>query len=261
MRKKAKNGSVDVEKLRIPLRDLKGIADQDRYSYYLLGHMFNELMCLQKLIYFAMPRHRDNRDIRRHPEMAQALFLFRIALSKVSEVRKELRDNNTLGATFDRLILPKWPEGVKRRTELHEALDAATWLSVLRNKVGFHFPNFNQLEEYVKPNEEWADDYIYMSSQSGNVFYDAANAVVLHWMFSLYGTKKVEDAIDPMIVEMIKLIKLMTSFLEDAVGVLIAESILSDTNARVRGGPVIASPFVDVQIPFWTYMGDHADSY
>lgn len=259
MRKKSKNGSVDVEKLRIPLQDLKGISDHDRYSYYLLGHMFNELMCLQKLIYFTMPRHGDNRDIRQRPEMAQAVFLFRIALSKISEVRNELRDNKVLLATFDRMILPMWPEGARRRTELHEALNAATWLSVLRNKVGFHFPNFNQLAEYVKPNDEWADDYIYMSSQSGNVFYDAANAVVLHWMFSLYGTKKVEDAIDPMIVEMIKLIKLMSSFLEDAVGVLIAESILSDGNARVPGGPVIAPTFLDVQIPFWTHMRGQAD--
>jgi len=260
MRKKPNNGSVDVEKLKIPLHDLKNISDPDRYSYYLLGHMFNELMCLQKLIYFTMPRHGDIRDIRRGPEMAQAVFLFRIALSKISEARKELGENKALKSTFKNLILPKWPEGVKRQADLNAALDAATWLSKLRNKVGFHFPNFNQLEPYVQPTDEWTDDYIYMSSESGNVFYDAANVVVLHWMFSLYGSEKVADAIEPMVIEMIHLIKLMTSYLEDAVGVLISESILADHNARVPGGAVIAPKFSDVQVPFWTHLPRRGDS-
>jgi hypothetical protein len=216
--------------------------------------MFNELMCLQKLIYFTMPRHSDTREIRRGPEMSQAVFLFRIALSKIGEARNELRDNKVLQATFSNLIFPKWPDGTNRRALLDAALDRATWLSALRNKIGFHFPNFNQLELHVQPTDEWIDDYIYMSDQSGNVFYDAANVVVLHWMFSLYGAGKVADAVDPMINEMIDLIKLMTTYLEDAIAVFIAESILSDRNTRVRGEAVIAPKFADVQLPFWTCM-------
>lgn len=254
MRKKRHPGSVTVEKLTITLADLKKISDQDRYSYYLLSHMFNELMCLQKLIHYAMPTHGDRREFRRNPEMFQAIFLFRIALSKISEARKELRENKTLEATFLRLIHPFWPESVSRREALDAALDAAPWLSALRNKVGFHFPKFNQLEPFIQPTQEWTDDCIYMGDQSGNVFYDSANVVVLHWMFSLYGAENIEDAVDPMIVEMIALIHLMTTYLEDSVGVLISESILGNNNAFTPAGQVIAPEFSAVNIPFWTSM-------
>jgi len=253
-RKKQAKGSVDVEKLVIPLQDIKNVSDQDRYSYYLLGHMFNELMCLQKLILYALPRHGDTRAYRRRPESAQAMFLFRIALSKISEVWKELKENSVLKSTFDTKIHPHWGEGNKRREALDAALGGASWLTKLRNKIGFHFPNFNQWEPYVKPNDVWEPDVIFLSRESGNVFYDAANVVAEHWMFSIYGAEKVEDAVDPMIVQMIDLIKLMSSYLEDALAVLIDKSILRDHDIRVACGPVVAPRFVDVQIPFWTQM-------
>lgn len=252
--KKPKKGSVDVEKLVIPLEDITNISDEDRYSYYLLGHMFNQLMCLQKLIFYALPRHGDTRDYRRRPESGQAMFLFRIALSKISEVRKELNENSALKSTFAALILPHWVDGIQRRERLDAALDGATWLSTLRNKIGFHFPGFKQWEPYVKPDETWEPDIVFLSRESGNVFFDASNVVAEHWMFDMYGAEKVKDAIDPMIVQMIDLIKLMTSYLEDAIGVLIDKSILQRHDIRAGCGRVVAPQFTDVRIPFWTQM-------
>lgn len=252
--KKPKNKSLRVEKLKIPLADLKRISDHDRYSYYLLGHMFNELMCLQKLIFFTMPKHDDRRDIRMTPEISQAFFLFRTALSKIYEVMGELEKNSDLKSTFNQLIYPKWPEGKKRQEELKAVIANATWLSKLRNKLGFHFPNFSQLEPFIKPTDDWTDDFVFMSEQSENVFYDSANTVILHSLFNLYNDQKIEDAIDPMVVEMIGIIKHMSSYIKDAVGVLITESILRDHNARTPGGLVNAPVFENIQIPFWTHM-------
>ena len=265
-RGKPRKGSVDVQKLVIPLEDIKSISDRDRYSYYLLGHMFNELMCLQELIFYALPRHGDTRDYRRRPELAQAMFLFRVALSKISEVRKELKENNVLKSTFETQIFPHWVEGRQRLQRVDAALAAANWLSKLRTKVGFHFPTFKQWEPYVKPTETWEPDIIFLSRESGNVFYDASNDVVAHWMFSMYGVDEATDAIapmmvdevkkaiDPMIAQMIDLVTLMDSYLEDSIGVMIDKSIFRNHDMPVPCGPVVAPQFADVQIPFWTQM-------
>ncbi len=270
--KKLRLGSVEVHRLLIPLHKLKNISDDDRYSYYLLSHMFNELMCLQKLIHFAMPKHGDRRTVRFHPEMAQAQFLFRIALGKVSEVRDELEKNKKLEATFIRLIQPRWPEEQQCRAILLAALDSAPWLKKLRNRLGFHFPNFVQLLPFITPNDEWKDDEIFVSNLSGNTFYDAANDVVLHLMFSLYssdpqaegsikpvGTERLLESMDSMIRQMIDLITQVNNYLEKAVGALV-ESVLQHIPAMPPGEAIIAPHFLDVQIPFWTHMPRRSES-
>lgn len=230
------------------------MTDEDRYSYYLLSHMFNELMCLQKLIVFTMPRHDEDWDFRRRPELAQSALLFRLALSKIYEVKDELAKNSQIKKTFDSLIFPQWMEGRSSQQELFEKLDAASWLGKLRNKVGFHFPTFSQLTPFIQPNDDWDDDLIYMSEASGNVFYDSANAVVMHWMFSMYGKENSADAIDPMIREMIDIIGCVTSYLENSLGFLIARSMLTDRNVREPCGTVDSQRFDEVHIPFWTTM-------
>jgi hypothetical protein len=48
--------SVDMYELRVPLDAVKRLSDEDRFSYYLLGHIFNELMSLQKIVGFALPK-------------------------------------------------------------------------------------------------------------------------------------------------------------------------------------------------------------
>lgn len=264
--KKPKTGSVKVRRLKVPLEDLRSMTDEDRFSYYLLGHMFNELMCLQKMIHFAMPRHGDRRSVRFHPEMAQAQFMFRIALGKVSEVRDELEGNKHLQATWDRLIKPKWPEEQHLRAALFEALDAAHWLKKLRNKLGFHFPRFNQWAPFIRPTDEWKDDEIFLSERSGNIFYDAANDVALHWMLSLpssdpeaegpinpIGTEGLLETVDPMIEKMIELITLMNNYIEGALNALV-RSVLNEDVSISPGEPVVAPHFADVKIPFWTHM-------
>lgn len=59
------NRSVGMYALNVPLDFIKKLSDEQRFVYYLLGHIFNELMCLQKLVSFALPKHDDRRPARR----------------------------------------------------------------------------------------------------------------------------------------------------------------------------------------------------
>jgi hypothetical protein len=251
--------SVDIYEIRIPLDAVKRLSDEDRFSYYLLGHIFNELMSLQKIVGFALPKHDDSRPARVRPEHAQAMLLFRIASGKIWEASQTIRQNEQLAATLRKLVLPKVPDGPARLKKLNAAINAALWLSPLRNGMGFHFPTFKALKSHVVPDASWEDDYLFLGDQSGNTFYDAADTVAQSWMFSQYGLPNVREAIDPLISEMIDLLREMNTFLEDVLGTFVGEIILNNKGVRRHVGTVLSPQHDRVFLPFWTSMPSKKD--
>ncbi|HEX6705335.1 MAG TPA: hypothetical protein VF169_11295 [Albitalea sp.] len=246
--------AVDMYEIRVPLAVIEKLSDEDRFSYYLLGHIFNELMSLQKIVGFTLPRHEDNRPARVRPEHAQAMLLFRLASAKIWEASQAIRQNKQLATTLRTLVLPKMPGGTVRLKALNAAINAAPWLSPLRNGMGFHFPTFADWKPHVVPDETWVDDSIFLGDQSGNTFYDAADTVAQAWMFGQYGLPTARDAVDPLISQMIELLRDMNTFLEDALGTLIGEVILEGKGTRRLVGKVLSPQHDQVSIPFWTAM-------
>ena len=248
------NRTVEMYEIRIPLEAVKKLSDEDRFSYYLLGHIFNELMSLQKLIAFALPKHDDTRPARLRPEHAQAMFLFRLASAKIWEAIKAIRENKHLASTLLNLVLPKMSGGRERLKTLNAAVNAAKWLSPMRNGMGFHMPTFEQWRPYLVPDDAWVDDSVFLSDRSGNTFYDAADTIAEAWMFSQYGLPNARDAVEPLIGQMIELLATMNTFLEDALGTLIGEVLLDGADGRRSVGKVSSPDFERVSIPFWTAM-------
>ena len=118
--------SVEMYSLTVPLDSVKALSNERRFAYYLLGHIFNELMCLQKLVCFALPKHDDRRPARLRPELGQALFLFRLACGKIWEASKAIRENKELAVTLIQDILPRMPDGMSRLKALNAAINDAT---------------------------------------------------------------------------------------------------------------------------------------
>ena len=93
-----------------------------------------------------------------------------------------------------------------------------------------------------------------LGQQSGNTFYDAADSVAQSWMFSQYGAPNVREAIDPLISQMIELLRVMNTFIEDTLGIFMSEIILEGSVNQKHVGKVLAPQYEDVSIPFWTSM-------
>ena len=240
--------------LTVPVGAIKKLSDEQRFAYYLLGHIFNELMCLQKLVGFSLPKHDDNRPARLRPELGQAMFLFRLASGKIWEASESIRKTKELAGTLRKDVLPHMPDGAARLKALNKAISGAAWLSPLRNGMGFHFPTFKRWSTHVVPDESWVDDIVFLGDKSGNTYYDAADTVAQAWMFDQYGAVDVKSAVDPLIEQMIELLGMMNSFLEDVLGTFIAEVILEGSVTRQAAGKVLAPEFGSVAVPFWTAM-------
>lgn len=245
--------SIEMRRLRVPLAVIQRLSAEDRYTYYVLGHMFNELMSMQKIVGFALPKHDDYRPARIRPEIAQAMFLFRIAASKIYEASLTLT-NKEVSATLRASILPKMPDGKGRLKAVNASINSAEWLGNLRNGLGFHFPDFQRWQTVTTPDERWVDDEVFVGELSGNTFYDAADSVALHWMFQQAGESDVRTAAPQLLDKLIELLRLMTNFLEDALGAWIADVLLAGQGKPELVGKVLAPEHDRVSIPFWTTM-------
>lgn len=246
--------SVEMYSVSVPLEAIKKLSDEQRFVYYLLGHIFNELMCLQKLVSFALPKHNDRRPARLRPELGQAMFLFRIASGKIWEASKAIRKTKEVAKVLREDVLPQMPDGKKRLKDLNIAIDSAAWLSPLRNGLGFHFPTFEHWNGHLIPDETWADDIVFFGDKSGNTYYDAADTVAQAWMFAQYEAADLRSAVDPLIEQMINLLRVMNSFLEDSLGAFIADVILEGPASQQTEGKVLAPELEGVSVPFWTSM-------
>jgi hypothetical protein len=243
--------SVKIYELRIPLEKISSLTAHHRYAYYLLGQIYNEMMSLQKIIGFAMPKHDDLRPARRNAEISQVFFLFRMAASKIYEAmaainRKEVRD------TLNGLVFSSSPSLRELLSELNKAVGGADWLSRMRNGMGFHYPKFSAWESYTTPDNNWTDDVVYMGERSGNTFFDSSANVTMHWMFDKYRGYQAAEAVNLLVDEMIDLIKKINEF-TNLVVVEIVTKLISHEEPTLAG-TVIAPEHDKVALPYWTFL-------
>lgn len=245
--------SVQVIELRVPIDRVRSLSEGQRYTYYLLGFIFNELMCLRKLISFSLQqRGADMRPVRLNAETSQILLLFRIACAKLWEAQLKLNSKEVSGV-LRKDVWPHWPAGAAALKAVNKAVSDAEWLPRVRNGLGFHYPSVTDWRAYIAPTDDWVDDIIYAGPETGNHFYDAAESVAKHHMFGFDAPMQPEQ-VKRTIEEMISLLGKMSDVVEESLGTFIANHLLAQDPL---GGPVhaISAPkYTEQRIPFWTEM-------
>lgn len=244
--------SIDVLEVRIPIEKIRTMSPEQRYTYYLFGFICNELTALRKLTVFALHQAQggDTRPVRANAEMSQVLMLFRIACAKVWEAHQKMH-SKAISHVMRTDVYPEWPEGPELMKQLNKAVADADWLTHIRNTLAFHYPSLSEWEPQTTPDHRWVDDLLYLGTESGNAFYDAAEHVVKHHMFKGH-TESAEQVVQT-VDEMINLLTLMTDFVEHAVGRLMTAKLIKTLPKGPRHR-LSAPSFVQTRLPFWTVM-------
>ena len=253
MKRRATKHAVEVLRLRIPLSKVIELDPHERYAYYMLGHFFNELMFLQKLLKFVIPTHDDTRPFRQQPEMGQTMFVFRLAAGKLFEAKLAL-NKEIMSAVLRRSFLPLVPNANVRIKEFNRSTEKAKWLAGLRNEHSFHYPPYEQWSAVVEPSDTWTGDDIFMAYQSGNVFYAGSDALAQHWMFGRLNSENPREAVVPMIDSLIDFLGQFNSLVEDILGAFVATRLVPAGEGALPVGSVMSPQFESVRLPFWTDM-------
>lgn len=244
---------VEIRKITIPVEIIANLNAQERYAYYILGHIFNELMTLQKLVLVAIPKHDEITAVRNNAEIAQLLLLFRLSGSKIYEFHSTINCQE-VGAALRTLIFPERPDLRDALKSLNKAIDGARWLRRMRNGMGFHNPSFKEWMKYTTPNDEWVDDIIFVGKHSGNTFYDASASVAMHWMFDEYRNIPPQDAFEQLVGELIELMKKLNGVVEEILGTFVT-SVLP--GAVAQPAAVVDAPRLEcVSLPYWIQFAD-----
>jgi hypothetical protein len=248
-----REGEVEILRLTVPANRVLALAPDERYAYYLLGHFFNELKFLHKLLAFAMPTHEDNRPLRVQPEMGQALVLLRIAGGKLYEAKVAL-DKPPFVDVLARSFLPLLENGPDRLKAFRRGVSKAKWLADLRNKHSFHYPTLHEWQHLIEAQGEWTDDDVFMAKQSGNMFFAGSDAMAQHWMFGQLDAQDPRTAVEPMIDGLLKLLGSFNSLIENLLAAFVAKRLLANRVEPVLAGSIAAPDFESIRLPFWTSM-------
>lgn len=247
------SNSVEVRQLTLNVDRVLALTSEERYAYYMLGHMFNELMCLQKLLGYALPKHEDRRPMRLEPEMAQAMFLFRLAAGKMWEARVAVT-RREMAKTLAQSFQPLNPDAHGRLVDWQRAVAKTGWLNDLRNQHSFHYAEYGAWKSIVHTDVDWLDDRVFMGERSGNTFYAGSDNLAQHWMFGQLDAKSPQAAVDPMIEALISLLGQFNAIVEGLLGAFIEKRLFDPRSAPCKVGAVTSPNFESVEIPFWTYM-------
>lgn len=254
--------SIFVYGVSIPANEISKLNDEERWAYYLLGYIANELNCLLKLLSHSLNL---NSEMERHchmPELIQSSILFRLAAGKSYEAMLQLRTKE-FRKVYLEVISKHLDRADDRWNEVNKAFNQAKWLSKLRNKVIFHYPSVSDWAAITKPNNDWEDDQMFYSEGARDIFFDASEVIGQNWALMEIGNGKTVDSkedaqqrYEKLISTTISLSNLLRSFVMDSLAVFIADHLCKGNPESKSLGSVTAVDVNSINIPTWIYSSD-----
>lgn len=159
---------IPVRKLSLSGTKLWSLPDRERYVFALAGHIFNELMFLQKMMLASVPSG-DAHAFTKDASVGSAMFTLRIVISKVHEAMTELGRAATreifLASILSRKegLIEKWNSAIQH----YESLP---WLPAIRNQGGFHYMSFGQWAPHITE-ETCQEGYVIVGKTHGTSYF------------------------------------------------------------------------------------------
>lgn len=159
---------AEVRRLELSSNALRNLDPHPRYVFALVGHIFNELMLLQKWVHISrMPP--GNPGPQEDAAVGVTMFLIRLLSSKVYEALNALSKKKVAD-----VLRSDYFGAVDGLNEQWEAVLAQfkklEWLGWIRNKAGFHYMNANQWAPGLADN--MCDGaYVYVGRRYGDTYF------------------------------------------------------------------------------------------
>jgi hypothetical protein len=168
---------LPLSRLNLSSAKLWDLPDQERYVFALAGHVFNELMFLQKLMIAAVPdkgAHTFSKDA----SVGSSMFTLRMVVSKAHEAMQELRKESNRSIFLDRILSKR--DGLRDQWELVvRRYESLPWLGSIRNQGGFHYLSHKQWSLHIDQ-ALCQDGYVIVGKTYGTTYFHW-NEVVASW--------------------------------------------------------------------------------
>jgi hypothetical protein len=133
----------NLKKLSIPHVALENLSRAERYSVLMLGHIFNEVMTLQRLAVTLKPTPKAT-DTEKAGSLSQVALILRLLSGKIYEA--QLRINSKEISEFLRVrCFPLMEAGVgaENLKKFNVTASQCKWLNPARNRHALHYPDMH----------------------------------------------------------------------------------------------------------------------
>jgi len=168
-----------LQKITLPLDAWNELSHDDQYSVAVLGHIFNEVMILQRLMHASKPiQERTKEEI--SGAVCQMLFMYRLFFGKVFEANERLNKSKEI-ASFLKLkcfVHMRPGEGEDLLKDFRRAVGLCKWLSQARNGHCMHYPAKSEWESALEHVRTIKMPFRFMmGSRAGDMLYETPDHV------------------------------------------------------------------------------------
>ncbi|MCW0232513.1 MAG: hypothetical protein OJJ21_02830 [Ferrovibrio sp.] len=206
---------VEIYTLQLSKEKLLNSPNVERNLFFLLGHLANDLLILNRLFLItAQSTHiRDDSFVKRF-NTAQALLIGKIITSKLHEgweLTKKLYFIKEVSQKYDKVMPEPGKQALKALKRYFGKANIAT---SIRNEFGFHYP-INRIDKTIKNINESEELLLYLSPASSNTLYYACDLIPNHEMIHSIGEENMQKSYDRLIDETAKCVKNFNDFIQN----------------------------------------------
>jgi len=234
---------AEVRKLELSAEVLQALPAQERYVFALVGHIFNELMLLQKWIHVSR-RPPGNPGPQEDAAVAMSMFLLRLLSAKVYEA---LHDDALAKPFVAEVLRAKYfgqVDGLQAEWDAtlakHEAIE---WLGWVRNKGGFHYMSANQWAPGLG-DSMCTGAYAYTGKRHGDTYFHWAEMTASFPAMCHVNANEPFEGLRQMIDELGELLRAVTGCLARGLEAFIHTSgVLANVSDPIRfEAPILEPP-------------------
>ncbi|MGF6648548.1 hypothetical protein [Paraburkholderia sp. GAS82] len=175
-------GKLQLEHLEISHHVWNAEPEETRYAVLLLGHIFNEVMTLQKLAIVSIPHPSDPETPEKIGRVSRALFLSRMLSGKVHEAKERI-NKPEINTFLRERCYPHMPDGKGERLKrtFNKMIGDCKWLAAARNEHAMHYPSLIDLRPAMEQMKASSTSYVfYRNRVAGNYLYQTSAEVAIH---------------------------------------------------------------------------------
>jgi hypothetical protein len=238
---------VELHKLILSADKLRGLLPFDRYVFALTGHVFNDLMILQKLVSVSKPPS-DLHPLDQDAAVGVTMFLFRTLLGKTYEAMDLLGSQKIashLTTNYFSLVdglEQRWNDAVVR----FSALD---WLREARNRHAFHYMKEGQWAPHIT-DDLCEGGSVVVGRTYGDTWFTWADAMASYPLMARVDPKQPFEGLGTMLEEAGRLLADLTNCLAQSLQAYMHEH-LTDDDALSEPTSVDAPYFGQFRLPYF----------
>jgi hypothetical protein len=216
---------VEVRRLNLSTKKLVGLGPQERYVFALAGHIFNDLMLLQKLVHTSR-QPPDSPSPVLDASVGLSMFMLRLLAAKTHEAvgvlsKESIRD--VLMRDYfasDAVLTDEWEKVIAAYKDL-------PWLPKVRNKLAFHYMSAAQWTPHLD-DALCTDGYVWVGKRFGDTLYQWAEMAAALPAMREVNADEPFKGLGQMLDELGGLLKLLTNCLAKGLQTFMIERLMDE---------------------------------